>query len=337
MEDYPAREMTPAERRRRIKKIKRKRRIRLAIVIVAFLLLLCAVTIPVVALVIFRVDTFAVSGQTRYSEQEVITATDVSIGDSLLFLNVDKVKNSVESRLPYVDTATVEKQLPDTLVITLTAAEKVYAFETETGGYILASTSFKVLETVSALPGGATVVKCKPCVSAQSGENIAFATEGEDETLLLLQSINTALTKAELDGITLINLLDEDNIRLVYDSRLLLRLGENEKIESKLTLAKKVIDDQNEVNPTRYGMVNLKVAKKAYFLPCDSTEVELNANSEKEIIKTKDETGTEFTDVAGNEITTVQGETTTSADDENDNNADENNNTTVNETTASEE
>ena len=318
MNEMPARELTPAERRRRIKKIKRKRRIRLTIVIVAFILLLCAVAAPVVALVVFRIEKIEVVGETRYTNEEVIAAAGIANGSSLLLLNVENVKKSVETNLPYIDTAKVEKQLPGTLVLTLTAAEKVYAFETGTAGYILTSSSFKVLETVAEPPKGATAVKCKSCTSANAGSTISFAGEGEDETLLLLQTINYSLVEVGLDGISLINLLDEDNIRLVYDSRLLLRLGVNEKIESKLSLAKKVIDDQNDVNPARYGIINLKIPKKAYFLPCEAAEVEADANSEKEIVHAG-ENGTEFTDSdsengtenENNEPTSVRSETTT--------------------------
>lgn len=295
MNQIPVNEPTPAERRKRIKKIKRKRRIRLAIVIAAFILLLCAVAAPITALVIFRVDDYQIDGETRYTREEIIAASGIPNGSSLLFLNADKVKKSIEAKLPYIDTAKVEKKLPGTLVLTLTSAEKVYAFSNGTGGYILASSSFKALETVAEPVPGATIVKCAAVTAHTVGESISFANDENGEVLKLLKEINSALTEAELDGITLINMLDMDNIRLVYDSRLLLRLGSSEKTESKLSLGKKVIDDQNSVNPARYGMINLKVAKKAYFLPCTARDIAADSDSAKEVIPSN-ENGTEFND-----------------------------------------
>ncbi len=312
MNERPVVEQSLAERRRKIKKIKRKRRIRLAIVIAAFILLLCAVAAPVTALIVFRVDDFKINGKTRYTNEQIIAATGITDGASLLFLKPEKVKASIESKLPYVDSVKVEKQLPGTVIITLTATGKVYVFGTDKGGYVLTNSSFKVLEAVSKPPQSAIIVKCKASVKANKGEVISFVSKGEDNILTMLKSINDSLTEAGLDGITLINLLDENNIRLVYDSRLLLRLGENDKIDSKLALAKKVVDDQNAVNPTRFGMINLKVAKKAYFLPCKEEDVKADAYSAKEIIPTA-EKGTEITDEDTTAATNKNGEAVTTA------------------------
>lgn len=291
---------TPEERKRHIKKIKRKRRMRLAIVIAAFILLLSLVVLPVVAYAVFRVDEYKIDGKTRYTQEQIIEAAGISPGSTLLFARTEKAENSITSKLPYIEKVTITKALPGTLVIKVESGSEVYSFNSGSGSYVLASPSLKTLESVSTPPEGAITVICQPPVGAQIGSQLAFTSEkdADDKTLELLKLIKAGIKKAGLNGITSINLLDTNGIRIVYQGRLLLRIGNSDRLDSKLALGKKVINDQDDVNAAQYGKINLTIEKKAYFLPCEPAEVEAAATAEKDSsVAEQEELGTKIGDV----------------------------------------
>lgn len=272
---------------------------RLAIVIAAFVLLLSLVVLPIVGYAVFRVDDYKVDGKTRYTSEQIIEASGIAKGSTLLFARTEKAENSIRYKLPYVEKVTITKALPSTLIIKVESGSEVYAFDSGAGGFVLASQSLKTLESVSTPPEGATIVKCQPPVRAVAGSPIIFAgeTDADDETLALMKLIKDGIKKAGLNGITSINLLDTNGIRIVYQGRLLLRIGDSDRLDSKLALGKKVIDDQDNVNAAQYGKINLTIERKAYFLPCEPAEVEAAANAEKDSSSGKqEELGTKIGD-----------------------------------------
>lgn len=83
------------------------------------LLCLAALAAAVVfgATVFFQVETIAVSGNNRYTQEEIITASGVQIGDNLFRMNKGEIAQRIRESLPYVGAATVQRRLPSTLVI----------------------------------------------------------------------------------------------------------------------------------------------------------------------------------------------------------------------------
>ena len=83
------------------------------------LLCLAALAAAVVfgATVFFQVETIAVSGNNRYTQEEIITASGVQIGDNLFRMNKGEIAQRIRESLPYVGAATVQRRLPSTLII----------------------------------------------------------------------------------------------------------------------------------------------------------------------------------------------------------------------------
>lgn len=103
-------------------------------------------------LVFFRINEIEVVGQERYLPQEVIQASGVETGRSLILLSESRVAKSVEMQLPYIQTVDVRRALPDRVVVTIREHEAVAAISGPPGSswWILAAQG-KVLE--SCAPG----------------------------------------------------------------------------------------------------------------------------------------------------------------------------------------
>ena len=80
-------------------------------------LAICACLIVALTL-FFRVDAIVITGAERYTEQEILDATGVEIGDNLyLLLNKNDVASRMMADLPYLKSVRINRKLPDTLLI----------------------------------------------------------------------------------------------------------------------------------------------------------------------------------------------------------------------------
>ena len=71
------------------------------------------------ATVFFQVETVAVTGNSRYSQEEIIKATGIQTGDNLFRMNKYQIAHQVLQGLPYVEELTIRRALPSTIVITV--------------------------------------------------------------------------------------------------------------------------------------------------------------------------------------------------------------------------
>ena len=69
--------------------------------------------------VFFRVQEIEVTGSVSYTDEEVIDASGIDIGDNLFFINRISASSRIFSRLPFVEEASIERILPNKLVITV--------------------------------------------------------------------------------------------------------------------------------------------------------------------------------------------------------------------------
>ncbi|MEA4934850.1 MAG: FtsQ-type POTRA domain-containing protein [Lawsonibacter sp.] len=96
--------------------------------------LLCALTVVVAltmgATVFFQVETVVVSGNSRYTQEEVIQATGIQIGDNLFRMNKYQIAKQVLQALPYVEEVMIRRSLPSTILITVSEWDSVARVET---------------------------------------------------------------------------------------------------------------------------------------------------------------------------------------------------------------
>lgn len=168
-------------------------------------LVICGAIIAALTL-FFRVDTVVVTGQQRYTEQQVREAAGVEAGDNLYLLNKNTVANNIVEALPYIEHIRINRKLPDTLLIevkecgtALAAIQDGYAWYISPGG--------KIVEQREA--GEATdcgIISGCTLLAPSVGTRIALATEyaAQQESLLsLLEALEDAGMLDEVDGIRL--------------------------------------------------------------------------------------------------------------------------------------
>lgn len=94
--------------------------------------------------IFFRVSRIEVRGNAYYTADEIVLASGVEEGDNLFFINQFSVMSRIFSRLPYVDTASVTRYLPNRVIITVTESEAMAAIGQE-GQYWVIDSGGKIL------------------------------------------------------------------------------------------------------------------------------------------------------------------------------------------------
>ena len=91
--------------------------------------LLCIVAVlaalTVGATVFFQVEQIEVSGNQRYSQEEIIAATGIVAGDNLFRMNKFAIQDHVKEEMPYIEDILIRRKLPSTITVAVTEWDAV--------------------------------------------------------------------------------------------------------------------------------------------------------------------------------------------------------------------
>ena len=251
----------------------------------------------------FNISEITVTGDTVYSVDDIIEKSGVQIGDNLIFVSKNKINEQIATELPYVGSVKIKRHLPTSLEIIITKTDAVYAVVIN-GYYTLLDENGKVLEKDLEYVGeNIILLNLGEEISAETGKTI---TTSDEVYLEKLFSVRSAYVECGIEDITAIDLSDVYDIKLVYQGRITIELGETNKenLSKKLALGKAALETQNEENMLYRGTINLSVDGKGYWAEETSTtepppteEAVSQENSDGES-STKAETDEKTTDSA---------------------------------------
>ena len=81
------------------------------------------------ATVFFQLEQVVVSGNVRYTAQEVEDASGLLAGDNLFRLNKSGISGDIREKLPYVEGVNIMRRLPNTIIITVDECSAVAVVE----------------------------------------------------------------------------------------------------------------------------------------------------------------------------------------------------------------
>ena len=214
--------------------------------------------------VLFRVSSISVTGNTHYTDQEIINAIEIEQGDNLFFFDRFAAVSRVFAKLPYVEEVTVTRNLPNKVIIEVT--------ETTAIAYIKLGNELWTLDH-----------NCKILGKAAEGEETGLipVTGFNPGTLL----INERLTSADgsersvdfleeifqqiegrniLTYVTKIDFSDANNVKLTYGSRFIINIGDPYAPEHKFSM---VISAISQLKEGDIGIIDVSDAKTVHFKP----------------------------------------------------------------------
>lgn len=211
------------------------------------MLVICGAIVAALTL-FFRVNTIVVTGQERYTQDQIIEASSVGMGDNLFLLNKYAVAGNIRTALPYVDEIRINRKLPDTLLIEIKECGTPMAV-VQDGFAWLVSPSGRVVEQLDAVQAeGYAVISGCTLLAPSVGTRLALATEYAAQQSLL--DLMAALEAAGLtEQVQAIRLDDLSMLVMEYAGRFSVELPYGADYERKLRALVQVVE-QLETNQT---------------------------------------------------------------------------------------
>lgn len=157
--------------KRPVNPAKRRRRRRLAAVLA--LLVVVGIGVWLSLTLLFKIESFELKGDTRYTLEEVSNVFAFEPGESMFSFSAGNAQKRIEAQLPYVETAKVRRKLPSTIIFEVTEATEAYCLPWEDGTAIVSS-KLKVLRTTDTAPDGLMRIEGLSWLQVTPGQPLAL-------------------------------------------------------------------------------------------------------------------------------------------------------------------
>lgn len=221
------------------------------------------VAIIFVMSVFFRVSDIEVTGNTHYTDEEIIRAIDIEQGDNLFFFDRFVAISRVFAKLPYIEEVTVVRKLPNKVTIEVVESTAL--------AYIKLGDEKWTLDH-----------NCKVLGKAADGETdqLIQVDEIDPGTLLIGEQLTTAdgdtaiveqlaeiLYQIQERGLTsyisLVDITDSNDVRLSYGGRYTVKLGNSSDIEYKFGM---LVNAVGKLGAEDVGLIDLSDGSTAHFM-----------------------------------------------------------------------
>lgn len=194
--------------------------------------LLAALVVSFSTMVFFKVDTFVVIGNNQYTDEEIIEASGVAVGDNLILINKGQTANLIRGQLNYITDVKLLRVLPGTLEISVNESGAAAYITDAVGSVWYIDKTGKVLSKAEQ-PNGIAVVGFTP-EGATAGYSLTTV-EGDETKLTQLTALLEALENNGIAAnVSVIDLSTDYNPKLTYDERFIVELGTIDDIDYKL-------------------------------------------------------------------------------------------------------
>lgn len=214
--------------------------------------------------VFFKVSKIEVSGNSKYSKEQIISASGIHTGDNLFFINRIGAGSRVVVKLPYIDSVKITRSLPNSVTITVEESKAVACIEVADKLWSISQTG-KFLSTLSEKDAELLAkVRGISVSEAQVGELITVPDDEKPKLDYLLDILYQVQARSLVDKIANINISDISDVSFEFDERFVVKLGENNNTEYKFG---KLLSAVSQLKADDAGTLELSDTNKVTFRP----------------------------------------------------------------------
>lgn len=233
-----------------------------------YLILFLAVSAAAVAmslLVLFKINAVEVSGSSRYSRQEIVSASGIRIGENLFLAKTKEAGGKIAAALPYIGEVSVKRSFPSKILIRVGEAKAAGALAYGKK-YAVVGTGGRVLELADKPPKGCPTVKGIVLTSAKAGQPPVYKDAAQKSTY---EELTKVLAAEKLDKITSMDFSVSYRVTVLYDGRIVMNFGVPSDLDYKIRFAKSILDS-GKIGAQEKGTLDLSIAPdldEAFFNP----------------------------------------------------------------------
>ena len=212
--------------------------------------------------IFFRVYNITVTGNGRYTAEEIIAASGIEQGDNLFFINRGMVGARITTRLPYVERAWIERSLPNRLVIHISESNAVAVVDGPESLWVIDRTCKLLAEADSTAEGELIRVSGVTPLEPAVGEILLPAEEDVPKVAYLADLLQEISELGLQNSVSSIDMTNVGNPVIRYMGRFNVRLGSNENLDYKFQLLLSAVAKMADGDR---GTMDLSVDQSVHF------------------------------------------------------------------------
>ena len=214
--------------------------------------------------IFFVVTEIDVEGNARYSDEEIIEASGLDLGDNLFFISRTKAAARIFNNLPYVNDVTVDRELPSRVVITIT--------ESSAMGYVTLEDDYWVIDQNGKLLKQVTSDELKSLiridgitpVEPDAGKMMTVDDADGAKLRYLSEILNELLKRGMWTDVTVVDMSDVTSPAFTYLNRFTVRLGADQDLDYKFGMLQSAVEQLAEHDS---GTLDLSIDQQVHFSP----------------------------------------------------------------------
>ncbi|MBQ8904610.1 MAG: FtsQ-type POTRA domain-containing protein, partial [Oscillospiraceae bacterium] len=228
-----------------------------------------AIILGVLAVIIslsafFRVTEITVTGNNYYTDEDIIEASGIEVGDNLVLLKQSGAVAKIRTEYLCVDEVQIERTPPGSVEIKITESTPA-GFIRDGNDYWIINESCRLLEnTNKSGVTGLIEIKGVTITEPQVGDTINTG----DTTGLVTEYLSAVLKEAVKQGIasdiSYLDIRNITNITFTYDNRFTVKMGRGESVEIKFKNLTAVTD---QIGKTETGIIDIADENETHFSP----------------------------------------------------------------------
>lgn len=228
-------------KRQQSSKRKHRRTRHQAINILIVALLVIGVGVSLSMTFFFNVTRIEVNNATHYDDNRVVALSGIKGGENLVRLDTGFSAKNIRESLVYAEEVSVNKKFPSTVEIVVTKSEPI-ANITYSFGYLLVSSSGKILETVEKPQEGLLIIKGYDPATDTPGQILESKVP---EKNAVFNTLSAAVAKNPDAGVYSLDMSDIYEIQVQFGDKVKFEMGNSNEAAYKLKFASSVIQTLN--------------------------------------------------------------------------------------------
>ena len=230
------------------------------------LILIAAAAIVFLSL-FFRVSIIQVKNDTVYTDEEIMAASGIEKGVNLLFINNFSAVSSIYATMPYVESVSLKRAMPNRIILEVTGSEAA-ACVSFGDDYWLINASGKLLEKIDARAARSFIrVEGMEPLQPVAGEIMTVSEENTGKDVFLYELLGQFRLRNIVKKIDWVDLSDLTDPRFSSDGRYTVILSSTTDLSRRLSLIESAIAQLAEGDA---GTLELEMAgesSKVFFSP----------------------------------------------------------------------
>ncbi len=203
----------------------------------------------------FQIREVKVVGNFLYTEQQIVDASGISLGENLAVIQKAKTAGLIMKNLPFVDRVHIERVLPDTVVIYVAEADSSFAVRDKRGRYFLV-TGGVVTEELDVLSvNGYPIVEGLNVITISVGDMLTTCVENPDAVAAARSILSLMDSYGVTGGVKKINVEVLIDVSMNYDGRFDVYFGDVGDIDRKVAYFVAMLENWDDGQQT--GLIDL--------------------------------------------------------------------------------